>query len=103
MRRNWSWQERAEDDGADAEAGDDEEEAAFKLSVLCDETHAGLKATGRGCRGGRLPQNGWPVSSSRSEQVKVDWWSWLAANHSRTATEVSAVCGMHQQFSPTSR
>ncbi|KAM3316718.1 hypothetical protein ACQJBY_034701 [Aegilops geniculata] len=29
------------------------------------------KTKGRG-RGGRLPQNGWPVSSSRSEQVKVD-------------------------------
>ncbi|KAI4996626.1 hypothetical protein ZWY2020_051546 [Hordeum vulgare] len=39
MRRNWPWQERAEDDGDDAEADDDEEEAAFELSVLCDETH----------------------------------------------------------------
>ncbi|XP_044983274.1 UPF0187 protein At3g61320, chloroplastic-like [Hordeum vulgare subsp. vulgare] len=29
------------------------------------------KTKGRG-RGGRLPQNGWPVSSPRSEQVKVD-------------------------------
>ncbi|XBH59035.1 hypothetical protein VPH35_080350 [Triticum aestivum] len=29
------------------------------------------KTKGHG-RGGRLPQNGWPVSSSRGEQVKVD-------------------------------
>ncbi|KAI4986535.1 hypothetical protein ZWY2020_019165 [Hordeum vulgare] len=33
MRQNWPWQERVEDDGDDAEADDEEEEAAFELSL----------------------------------------------------------------------